>query len=138
MTTRKWLAELAAAKEKIDTLWIQSADRAAKIDSLTAENAALKEGLDGWHSRFLDCEVERDVEKEHVRQCVAHTAKLVAERDALAARVAELTAELGDLPESQREMMAEIKQLKAELASSRVGFTKVSPYEPGSRGRFSI
>ena len=60
------------------------------------------------------------------------------ERDALAARVVELTSELGDLPESQREMMAEIKRLKAELASSRVGFTKVSPYEPGSRGRFSI
>ena len=60
------------------------------------------------------------------------------ERDALAARVVELTSELGDLPESQREMMAEIKRLKAELASSRVGFNKVSPYEPGSRGRFSI
>ena len=59
------------------------------------------------------------------------------ERDALAARVVELTSELGDLPESQREMMAEIKRLKAELASNRVGFTKVSPYEPGSRGRFS-
>lgn len=28
--------------------------------------------------------------------------------------------------------------VEAELASSRVGFTKVSPYEPGSRGRFSI
>ena len=33
---------------------------------------------------------------------------------------------------------AECAALKAELASSRVGFTKVSPYEPGSRGRFSI
>ena len=58
--------------------------------------------------------------------------------DALALRVDELKAELGDLPESQREMMAEIKRLKAEVASNQVGFTKVSPYEPGSRGRFSI
>ena len=31
-----------------------------KVVSLTAENAALKEGLDGWHARYLDCEVERD------------------------------------------------------------------------------
>ncbi len=69
------------------------------------------------------------------------TALLGEERtisDALALRVDELKAELGDLPEAQREMMAEIKRLKAELASSRVGFNKVSPYEPGSRGRFSI
>ena len=49
-------------------------------------------------------------------------------------QIERLTAELGDLPESQREMMAEIKRLKAELASSRVGFTKVSPYEPGNLG----
>jgi hypothetical protein len=48
-----------------------------------AERDALKEGLDGWHSRFLDCEVERDAEKEHVRQCVANIAKLIAERDAM-------------------------------------------------------
>ena len=25
-----------------------------KVVSLTAENAALKEGLDGWHARYLD------------------------------------------------------------------------------------
>ena len=54
------------------------------LERLTAENAALKEGLDGWHARYLDCEVERDVEKEHVRQCISNIAKLVAERDALA------------------------------------------------------
>ena len=75
----KLTAERDAAKEKIDTLWIQSADRAAKIDRLTAELAdvtsmynrcvddvhaarvernSLREGLDGWHARYLDCEVE--------------------------------------------------------------------------------
>ena len=55
------------------------------LDRIEAENAALREGLDGWHSRYLDCEVERDVEKEHVRQCVANIAKLVAENAALRA-----------------------------------------------------
>ena len=60
------------------------------------------------------------------------------ERDALAAYAAKADIELGDLEDKLREMMAEIKRLKAELASSRVGFTKVSPYKPGSRGRFSI
>ena len=30
------------------------------LERLTAENAALKEGLDGWHARFLDMEIERD------------------------------------------------------------------------------
>jgi chromosome segregation ATPase len=56
-----------------------------EIERLTAERDALKEGLDGWHSRCLDMEVERDVEKEHVRQCVANIAKLVAENAALRA-----------------------------------------------------
>ena len=42
------------------------------------------------------------------------------ERDALAARVVELTSELGDLPESQREMMAEIKRLKAYAAKADI------------------
>ena len=36
------------------------------------------------------------------------------------------------------QMVQDYAKLTAELASSRVGFTKVSPYEPGSRGRFSI
>ena len=31
-----------------------------KVDALTAERDSLKEGLDGWHARYLDCEVERD------------------------------------------------------------------------------
>ena len=35
-------------------------------------------------------------------------------------------------------LTSENAKMRAELASSRVGFTKVSPYEPGSRGRFSI
>ena len=60
------------------------------------------------------------------------------ERDALVAYAAKADIERGDLEDKLREMMAEIKRLKAEIASSRVGFTKVSPYEPGSRGRFSI
>ena len=32
----------------------------AEVADLTAERDSLKEGLDGWHSRYLDCEVERD------------------------------------------------------------------------------
>ena len=30
------------------------------VASLTAERDSLKEGLDGWHARYLDMEVERD------------------------------------------------------------------------------
>ena len=51
------------------------------------------------------------------------TALLGEERtisDALALRVDELKAELGDLPESQSEMMAEIKRLKAYAAKADI------------------
>jgi chromosome segregation ATPase len=50
----------------------------AGIIALETERDSLQEGLDGWHSRFLDMAVERDVEKEHVRQCVANIANLRA------------------------------------------------------------
>ena len=96
-------AERDAAKEKINTLWIQSADRATKIDSLTAELAdvtsmynrcvddvhaarvernSLREGLDGWHARYLDAEVEF---ARLVDVCHAAKLRLATERDALRA-----------------------------------------------------
>ena len=43
--------------------------------------------------------------------------KLLGDRNA---EIERLTAELGDLPESQREMMAEIKQLKAYAAKADI------------------
>ena len=47
-------------------------EAADALERLTTESAALKEGLDGWHARFLDCEVEfaRLVD-------VCHAAKLI-------------------------------------------------------------
>ena len=66
------IVEIATLRDKL------LFDRNAEIERLTTENAALREGLDGWHARYLDCEVERDVEKEHVRQCVANIANLRA------------------------------------------------------------
>ena len=48
------------------------------VHAARVERDSLQEGLDGWHARYLDCEVERDVEKEHVRQCVANIANLRA------------------------------------------------------------
>ena len=68
-----------------DEVRAHAKEAAAALERLTAERDSLKEGLDGWHARYLDCEVERDVEKEHVRQCVANIAKLVAENAALRA-----------------------------------------------------
>ena len=53
-------AELAKANsqtEEFERKWYLGCD---EIENLTIENAALKEGLDGWHSQFLDMEVERD------------------------------------------------------------------------------
>jgi hypothetical protein len=61
-----------------DEVRAHAKEAADALERLTAERDALKEGLDGWHSRYLDCEVERDVEKEHVRQCVANIANLRA------------------------------------------------------------
>ena len=54
----------------------------AEVEALKAEaeNAALREGLDGWHARFLDCEVEF---ARLVDVCHAAKLRLAAERDAL-------------------------------------------------------
>ena len=38
----------------------EASDLRDKVDAMTAENAALKEVLVGWHARFLDMEIERD------------------------------------------------------------------------------
>jgi predicted nucleic acid-binding Zn-ribbon protein len=38
----------------------------AEIVALEAERDALQEGLDGWLSRYLDCEVERDALEEQM------------------------------------------------------------------------
>jgi hypothetical protein len=52
---------------------------------LTDERDALKEGLDGWHKRYLDCEVERDaleVECEKIKMDWSQdAARLIAERN---------------------------------------------------------
>ena len=55
---------------------------------LTAERDALKEGLDGWHSRYLDVEVERDAlaqNADRVRVYKQRYLEAIAERDALRA-----------------------------------------------------
>jgi hypothetical protein len=43
-----------------DEVRAHAKEAADALERLAFENAALKEGLDGWHSRYLDCEVERD------------------------------------------------------------------------------
>ena len=56
------------------------------IEQLTTENAALKEGLEGWHSRCLDAEVERDAlaqNAERVRVYKQRYFEAIAERDEL-------------------------------------------------------
>ena len=57
-------------------------EAAAALERLTAERDSLKEGLDGWHSRFLDCEVEF---ARLVDVCHAAKLRLATERDALRA-----------------------------------------------------
>ena len=57
----------------------------AEVEALKAEaeNAALREGLDGWHARYLDCEVERDAMEDSFAVSLLRTKQLETERDAL-------------------------------------------------------
>ena len=80
-------AEIVALEAERDA-WQTAYGRADEVcDGLLIENAALKEGLDGWHSRYLDCEVERDAlaqNAERVRVYKHRYFGAIAERDALA------------------------------------------------------
>ena len=72
------VAERDALQATLDDMMKAMAD----VKRLTAENAALKEGLDGWHARNLDLEVEF---ARLVDVCHAAKLRLAAERDALRA-----------------------------------------------------
>ena len=84
-------AELEASAVNTDSMLFDQAGRFEEdIESLTAENAALKEGLDGWHSRYLDVQTELErltAERDDVTSMYnrlvddVHAAR--AERDAL-------------------------------------------------------
>jgi uncharacterized coiled-coil DUF342 family protein len=50
------------------------------LERLTAERDSLKEGLDGWHARCLDMEVERDAMEE---QMTADRKQFLGVRDEL-------------------------------------------------------
>ena len=52
--------ELFAARRENDTAEDEYIKSEEKVIALTAERDSLKEGLDGWHARYLDCGVERD------------------------------------------------------------------------------
>ena len=71
-----------------------SVPRKALADALErvgAENAALQEGLDGWHARYLDLEIDRDQlaqSAERVRVYKQRYFGAIAERDALRAGLA--------------------------------------------------
>jgi hypothetical protein len=67
------IVEIATLRDKL------LFDRNAEIERLTTENAALREGLDGWHARYLDCEVEF---ARLVDVCHAAKLRLATERDA--------------------------------------------------------
>jgi chromosome segregation ATPase len=58
------------------------------IERLTAERDSLKEGLDGWHARYLDMETQCDAlakNAERVRVYKQRCLEAIAERDALRA-----------------------------------------------------
>lgn len=56
-------------------------EREDEIESLTAERDSLKEGLEGWHARYLDAEVERDALQEQLNTVrVARGAALAGEK----------------------------------------------------------
>jgi hypothetical protein len=76
--TQELIARLRNDCYQEDEVRAHAKEAADALERMAFENAALREGLDGWHSRCLDAEVERDVEKEHVRQCVANIANLRA------------------------------------------------------------
>ena len=57
-------------------------EAADALERLTAERDSLQEGLDGWHARYLDCEVEF---ARLVDVCHAAKLRLATERDALRA-----------------------------------------------------
>ena len=59
-------------------------EAADALERLISENAALREGLDGWHSRYLDAEVERDALKEQMTADRKQFLDMRNERDALA------------------------------------------------------
>ena len=54
-------------------------EAADALERLTAERDSLQEGLDGWHARYLDCEVEF---ARLVDVCHAAKLRLATERDA--------------------------------------------------------
>ena len=76
--------------------WVTQQEAADEIERLTAEKMNLAADI-------VEIATLRD--------------KLLGDRNA---EIERLTAELGDLPESQREMMAEIKQLKAYAAKADI------------------
>ena len=81
-------AEITKNGEHLRYVEGQETLRCAEVRVLTTENAALKEGLDGWHSRCLDAEVERDElaqSAERVRVYKQRYFGAIAERDALRA-----------------------------------------------------
>jgi hypothetical protein len=60
------------------------------VHAARVERDALQEGLDGWHSRYLDCEVERDAalaasrhETDLCQQALEDLEKVTAENAAL-------------------------------------------------------
>jgi hypothetical protein len=69
-------AELAKEKAHSDTLWIQSADRATKIDVLEAENAVLKQ----WETASIKALEEKRAENSALHRDREQLAKAI--RDA--------------------------------------------------------
>jgi hypothetical protein len=66
-----------------DEVRAHAKEAADALERLTAERDALKEGLDGWHSRYLDCEVERDAMEDSFAVSLLRVKQLEAERDAI-------------------------------------------------------
>ena len=78
-------AEIVALEAERDA-WQTAYGRADEVcDGLLIETAALREGLDGWHSRYLDCEAERDALKEQMTADRKQFLDMRDERDALRA-----------------------------------------------------
>jgi hypothetical protein len=98
--------ELAKNGEHLRYVEGQETLRCAEVRGLTAERDALKEGLDGWHKRYLDCEVERDAYQVAAdQQAMAHK----IEWDGLSMQVDALKADAARMTKALRSVIASLE-----------------------------
>ena len=112
------LASLTQTNQFYESADICTADVIAVLQSQAERIKQLIDSVNFKHSKITELENERDTLRHELKvaqegwRCECSTddaCRFARERDAL-------RAELGDLPEAQAEMLAEIKRLRAQLA----------------------